>query len=124
MVSINLFNRSDQIRLVPALTVIFEQGSPGRSMYAVIEGAVNILVNGTVVETVGPGGIFGEMSLIDPSEPRSASAVTAYATRLAEVDEAYFGQLVVQNPYFAIQIMQVVVERLRRMNKILEGQNP
>ncbi len=42
-------------------------------MYVVQEGEVDIVIRDQVVETVGPGGILGELALIDQG-PRSASA--------------------------------------------------
>jgi CRP-like cAMP-binding protein len=120
MVNITLFNRNDKARTVPAGTIIFSQGETGKTMFAVVEGAVNITVNGKVVETAGPGTVFGEMCLVDPSLPRSASAITVEDSKIVEVDENHFLQLVSQNPFFSIQMMQVVVERLRRMNDQLK----
>ena len=43
--------------------VIFRAGDPGDNMY-VRSGEVEIELNGKVIETVAPGGFFGEMALI------------------------------------------------------------
>jgi CRP-like cAMP-binding protein len=51
--------------------VIFSDGDGGDYMFLVRSGSVEIIRNRAVVKTVGPGGIFGEMALIDGS-PRSA----------------------------------------------------
>jgi CRP/FNR family cyclic AMP-dependent transcriptional regulator len=53
---------------------IFTVGQPGDVMYVVKEGEVDIVINGKVVDTVGPGGLLGEMALID-KRPRSATAI-------------------------------------------------
>src|SRR4051812_49958178 len=53
--------------------VIMVAGQTGALMYVVVEGYVAISIRGAVVERVGPGGIFGEMALIDQS-PRAANA--------------------------------------------------
>jgi len=43
-------------------------------MYAVVEGRVRISVAGRIVERLGPGGVFGEVALIDPAATRIADA--------------------------------------------------
>ena len=53
--------------------IIMVQGQAGALMYVVTEGRVAISLRGAVVERVGPGGVFGEMALIDQS-PRAANA--------------------------------------------------
>jgi CRP-like cAMP-binding protein len=82
-------------------------------MYAVVEGAVEIEIGGTVVERVAQGGVFGEMALIDKL-PRSANARAAEDCSLAVINEKRFVRLVGQTPHFALQLMQVITERLRR----------
>jgi CRP/FNR family transcriptional regulator, cyclic AMP receptor protein len=99
-------------------TVVFRAGDTGDSMYAVLEGEVELDVKGTVVERVGPGGVFGEMALIE-HEPRVATARAVTACQLVRVDEKRFRFLVQQHPVFALQIMRVMAARLRNMNERL-----
>ena len=47
-------------------------------MFSVLEGSVELSRNGAVIEDVGPGGILGEMALIDAA-PRSATATARRA---------------------------------------------
>jgi CRP/FNR family cyclic AMP-dependent transcriptional regulator len=102
-------------RAFAAGQVIFAAGDPGDVMYVVKEGEVEVLVRDRVVETIGPGGILGEMALIDRN-PRSASARAKTDCQLVPIDEARFTYLVHQTPYFAIEVMQVMARRLRQMN--------
>ena len=94
---------------------IFTAGQPGDTMYVVKEGEVEVVVNGKVVDTLGPGGILGEMALID-KQPRSATAVAKTDCKLVSVNEQRFQRLVQQTPHFAIQVMRVMAQRLRQMN--------
>jgi CRP/FNR family transcriptional regulator, cyclic AMP receptor protein len=94
---------------------IFTVGQPGDTMYVVKEGEVEVVVNGKVVDTVSPGGIFGEMALID-KQPRSATAVAKTDCKLVSVNEERFQRLVKQTPHFAIQVMRVMAQRLRHMD--------
>jgi CRP-like cAMP-binding protein len=77
---------------------------------------VDIFVNGKLVETVEAGGIFGEMALID-AESRTATAVARTDTKVVPVDERRFLFLIQQTPNFALHVMRVLSERLRRINE-------
>ncbi|MEQ9683440.1 MAG: cyclic nucleotide-binding domain-containing protein [Rhodospirillales bacterium] len=56
----------------------FKEGDEGLFAYLVQSGSVEIYreVSGEVLSTIGSGGIFGEMALID-GKPRAASARAA-----------------------------------------------
>ncbi len=94
---------------------IFKEDDTADCMFAVVDGAVEIHLRGAVVETIAPGGVFGEMALIDRL-PRSATAVAATDTSVAAISEKRFLRLVELTPRFALQMMQVITERLRRNN--------
>jgi CRP/FNR family transcriptional regulator, cyclic AMP receptor protein len=96
--------------------VIFAAGDRGDSMYVVRSGEVIIERDGKVLETLGPGGIFGEMALIDGS-PRSATARAKTACAVAPLNEKTFLFLVHETPYFAIAVMRTLTDRLRHMNE-------
>ena len=116
MVEINLFKHSRDVIELDTGAVLFNHGDTGDCMYAVVEGAVALTVGGVQVEEVGPGGILGEMALIDRS-PRSATASAVTATRVACVDQQQFSYLVQEHPTFALQVMSAMAERLRRANR-------
>ena len=115
MTTISLFQNTSEYEAFTAGHHIFDEGEAGEVMYVVVEGEVNIMVRGRVIETVGPGEVLGEMVLVDAS-PRSASAVAKTDCKLVLINERRFQFLVQQTPYFAIQIMQIMANRLRRMN--------
>lgn len=75
-----------------------------------------MIVHQRVVDTVGPGGILGEMALIDRN-PRSATAVAKTDCQLARVDETRFKFLSQQTPYFALEVMRMLAQRLRHMDE-------
>jgi len=93
--------------------VIFTEGEKGDLMYVVRSGQIEIMRDGRVAETLQPGGIFGEMALIDGS-PRSATARAKTACELAPINEKSFLFFVHETPYFAIAVMRTLAERLRR----------
>lgn len=107
-----IFARQDA-RAFEAGELIFDRGEPAASMYVVVEGEVDIAIGAQTLETIGESGIFGEMALIT-REPRSATARARTACRLVEIPEARFTRLVQQTPNFALEVMRVLTERLRR----------
>jgi CRP/FNR family cyclic AMP-dependent transcriptional regulator len=113
---INIFKHArDTVALQPG-EVLFCEGDPGDVMFAVVEGRIDLTRGGTVIEDVGPGGIIGELALID-SAPRSASATARASARVASVDHKYFTYLVQEHPTFALQVMTVMAARLRKANE-------
>jgi CRP/FNR family transcriptional regulator, cyclic AMP receptor protein len=91
-------------------------GAPSKEMFVVRKGRVAIKVHGRTVEEIGPGGIFGEMGLID-HEDRSATATSVEASEVVPIDERLFVILVQDTPHFALDVMRTLVERIRAMNE-------
>jgi len=115
MVEINIFrNASDAESLAPG-AVLFCEGDEGDVMFAVVDGEVELSRDGTRVEIVGPGGILGEMALID-SAMRSAAATVLTPAKVVRVDRRRFTFLVQEHPTFALTVMAVMAERLRKAN--------
>jgi len=115
---INLFKSDTQAEKFPAGQAVFREGERGDFMFAVLKGAVDIVIAGKVVETVEEGGVFGEMALVE-DEPRVATALVKADAELVRIDRKRFLFLVEQTPYFSLQLMAIIAERLRRMNKML-----
>jgi CRP-like cAMP-binding protein len=113
MAVFELLRRESDVRSFQAGDIIFAEGDAGDCMFAVLDGEVSIEKHGSVLERVGPGGVFGEMALIDQA-PRSATARAATGCNVVAVGQKRFTYLVQQTPYFALEIMHVLAERLRR----------
>lgn len=110
---IGLLQRSGESEDYPAGATVFTQGDPADRMYLVSSGSVTLSIDGRVVETVGPGGLFGEMAVIE-REPRSGTAVADTDTTVVGIDKRRFWFLVQETPYFAEIVMKVMASRLRR----------
>jgi CRP-like cAMP-binding protein len=92
--------------------IIMVAGQAGALMYVVAEGRVAISIRGAIVERVGPGGIFGEMALVDQS-PRAANAVAETEVSLLGINRNVFLNLVKSTPTFGIALLSATAERLR-----------
>ena len=111
--TIEIFKFEKNVDYYDAGETIFQAGDEGNCMYVVQSGEVDVVVQDQVIETIAAGGIFGEMALIDRS-PRSATIVARADCRLVALDETKFMQHVHRTPFFAIQVMRIMTERLRR----------
>lgn len=100
-------------------THIFKQGDPGDSMFVITHGEVDIVLDGKVVDQLGDGEMFGEMSLID-KDPRSADAVAKTDCEIVTIDEPRFLYMTEHTPMFALRVMRMVTARLReRMSDLI-----
>ncbi len=117
--TIHLFDKDDSCVSYPAGTVLFKSGQPRDYMYVVVEGQVDLYINGDHVETVEACGMFGEMALIE-KDVRTATAIARTDCKLAIIDENRFSFLVEQTPFFALKMMRILAKRLRRMDRRIQ----
>jgi len=94
------------------------KGEPAHEMFLLRKGRVAIQLGGETIEEIASGGIFGEMALIDHA-PRSAAAVALEDSEIIPIDERLFFILVQDAPYFALDVMRVLTDRIRNMNQRL-----
>ena len=106
------------IRNYRAGEVIFREGDPALEMFVVKTGTVEIRLGNRLLDTFGELGIFGEMALIDRGS-RSATAVAVTDATLVPVAEKQFLLMVSRTPYFALNVMRVLVQRLRTSNGVI-----
>src|SRR3974390_3440612 len=106
---LGLFRNDPGVVFLKPAQELFKKGEPGSHMYVVKSGEVHVL------ETVSPGGIVGEMSLIN-DEPRTATVRAITEAEVVSIDQKRFLFLVQQTPFFAIRVMRVMSARLKAMN--------
>jgi CRP-like cAMP-binding protein len=118
-VDFKILDRPDvPVRRIAAGTVIIQKGAVAREMFLLRKGQVDILVHDRVIEEIAPGGIFGEMALIDHA-PRAASVVARTDCDVIPIDEKLFVSLVQDAPYFALDVMRVLATRIRELDRFL-----
>lgn len=96
--------------------LVFAEQDLGDEMYLVRSGRVNIFhdIDGelSLLETVGPGGYFGEMAIIDDL-PRSATATAAEPSSLLVLHKNDFRAAVQDYPDIAFDVFREFTRRLR-----------
>lgn len=106
------------LRSYKAGEVIFREGDPAEELFIIKSGTVEIRLGNRLLDTLSDLSIFGEMALIDHG-PRSATAVAITDATLVPVAEKQFLLMVSRTPYFALNVMRVLVQRLRTSNTII-----
>jgi CRP-like cAMP-binding protein len=112
--TIQLFQKPPEPKIFKAGDVIFDEGDSGDFMYGILEGEVDLLFQGNLLETLKPGSTFGEGALIS-HEGRAARAIAKTDCKLAFIDEYRFLFLIEETPKFAIQVMKTMFDRLKKM---------
>ncbi|HEY6966661.1 MAG TPA: cyclic nucleotide-binding domain-containing protein [Burkholderiales bacterium] len=101
-------------QVFPPGKLIMQEGSGGAFMYVVLEGKVAITIKGGLVGRAGPGGVFGEMALVDQAT-RAATAVAETECKLLAINRAAFLQLVKTSPAFGAALLSGLAERAAGM---------
>ncbi len=96
---------------VAAGTEVFRQGEPGDRFYIVRDGDVEVVADGRVLATLGPGGYFGEIALLRPVS-RTATARARQKTDLLALDRDEFIGAVTGHPASAEAADAVIGARL------------
>ena len=87
--------------------------SKGARIYLLLDGDVMLTRAGKPLDLVPPGEIFGEMAAIAEA-PRSATATARKNCRVLSLDEKAFQNALQKMPEFALMLMSVMAQRLRR----------
>ena len=100
-------------------TILFREGEKGDRFAFVLHGEVEIIqALGTsderLIATIQKGDFLGEMSLLDPSGLRSASARARSAIEWAQINRHDFTSLLERQPKLAERLLQEMVLRLSR----------
>ena len=104
--------------LYAAGEAIVREGDAGSSMFVVVRGEVAVTLEPSAREVarLGPGDVFGEMSLLTGA-PRSASVAAVTDAELLEITVDAFRQFVLANPAAVEQIGGAVAERAAKLEE-------
>jgi CRP-like cAMP-binding protein len=108
------------VRTVEEGQLLIRAGDADSTLFAIEDGHLDIVVNRdgkpTVVATVGPGDVLGEVSFIDDS-PRTVSVVAGEPTLVRAWDKRTLSEGLAFEPQllakFAVALCELLVERIR-----------
>ncbi|BCK87938.1 hypothetical protein MIZ01_1735 [Sideroxyarcus emersonii] len=113
-----LFRHETDLQPLQAGQTLFNEGEKGELMYVLMSGQASIFVRGKLVEIAEAGAMVGEMAMID-DVTRTATVIAMTDCTLLPLDRRRFNFLVQQTPNFALHVMRVIADRLRRVDAIL-----
>lgn len=123
LTDVDIDTLSDVVKSIafPEGVEICKQGEEGDCLYIVQEGQTNIIVhagNGEeiIVDTIGPGVYFGEMSLLGETT-RSATIRTLTPCRLLQISHDDFDRAITANPGLLRRLMRRIIGHLRRNDR-------
>lgn len=111
-----------EVRLSKGQT-LFSENETGDRLYVVLEGKIKLSRTApdgreNLLSVLGPGEMFGELSLFDP-RPRTASAAALTDVRLAGLGHDDLRPWLTGRPEVALHLLRALAQRLRRTNDVL-----
>jgi CRP-like cAMP-binding protein len=103
--------------------VVFSEGDAGDRLYVIVDGKIKLGTSSTdgresLLAILGPGEMFGELSLFDPG-PRTATATALTETTLLGLGHDALGPWLNGRPGVAQALLKSLSQRLRRTNENL-----
>ena len=91
---------------------LITQGRPNHTFYILLQGEVEVAVQGQPPRRLGVGDFFGEISMIDPG-PATATVRTTTPVALLVMSHQQFHNAITSHETIALRVMAVMAERLR-----------
>jgi len=105
---------------IPKGTILFAEGDGGDQLYVIAEGKLKLGTSSgdgreNLLSILGPGEMFGELSLFDPG-PRTSTATAVTDAKLLSLGQEKLLPWLVENPKVSLQLLARLAQRLRRTN--------
>jgi CRP-like cAMP-binding protein len=102
-------------------SVLFAEGDEGDQLYVIAEGKLKLGTSSgdgreNLLSILGPGEMFGELSLFDPG-PRTSTATAVTDAKLLSLGQAKLLPWLIENPKVSLQLLAGLAQRLRRTNE-------
>jgi CRP-like cAMP-binding protein len=103
--------------------ILFHEGDPGDRLYVLGEGKIKLGQSSpdgreNILAVLGPGEMFGELSLFDPG-PRTATATAVAETQVLALSTEQLREYLSGRPQVALTLLAALARRLRRTNESL-----
>jgi hypothetical protein len=92
---------------------VFEQGAPGDALCILLEGAVEVVRDGAVINRLGPGDVCGEVAVLSQSARTAGVIATDEPVRALMLGADRFRKIVRESGDIGLAVIEVLSERLR-----------
>jgi CRP-like cAMP-binding protein len=102
-------------------SILFAEGDEGDQLYVIAEGKLKLGTSSgdgreNLLSILGPGEMFGELSLFDPG-PRTSTATAVTDAKLLSLGQEKLLPWLAENPKVSLQLLARLAQRLRRTNE-------
>lgn len=104
-------------------SALVQQGDGDNALMLIVSGEVAVTINGRTVATRRHGESVGEMAIVSPNAPRSATVTATKPTLAAVISEEQFAELAKDHPHLWASIAKITCERLREREKFHREKN-
>lgn len=101
---------------IPAGTNLIEQGASDTDLFLILSGEFSVTIDGRIVARKKAGEQVGEMAVVDPGAPRSASVNATCDSVVGRITEPDFSALADKHPRLWRRIALELASRLRNGN--------
>ncbi len=108
-----------QTRTYPANSILINEGDNTDSLYVILEGEVKVYASDetgkeVILNILGPGEYFGELSLVD-DQPRSASVMTLSPIKTMIISKSEFKRCLAENPELSFNLIRSLTKQVRAL---------
>jgi len=101
--------------------ILFREGDEGEHVYVIVDGKLKLGTSSTdgrenLLSILGPGEMFGELSLFDPG-PRTSTATAVTDAKLLSLSHEKLIPWLKGNPEVSLHLLARLAQRLRRTNE-------
>ncbi len=116
----SLLANMDSVKIAKG-SVLFAEGDEGDHLYVIAEGKLKLGTSSgdgreNLLSILGPGEMFGELSLFDPG-PRTSTATAVTDAKLLSLGQEKLIPWLATNPDVSLQLLARLAQRLRRTNE-------
>jgi CRP-like cAMP-binding protein len=111
-----IFARHVVVEEVPVGATVIGQNRSDSDLILILSGEFSVMIDGTAVSHNGAGEQVGEMAVVDPHAPRTASIIATANSTIARISEPEFSALADRFPRLWRRIAQGLSNRLRNAN--------
>lgn len=101
--------------------ILFKEGDGGEHVYVILDGKLKLGTSSgdgreNLLSILGPGEMFGELSLFDPG-PRTSTATAVTDAKLLSLSHEKLIPWLREHPDVSLQLLARLAQRLRRTNE-------